>query len=185
MSQFPPWGTARIRYVSLDIANNKIHLLRVNSPSWGAAAMLGARSGVSGLADSLKKTRRVGASAVKAPAKTRRKAERAFPYVRILIGEMVLGPGKVDLLEAIGRTGSISAAGRELGMSYRRAWLLVDALNHMFPDALVTASPGGSRGGGAKLTDYGRGVAAAYRRVEERARPATAEEVAPCNVLVA
>src|SRR5262249_55208205 len=105
-----------------------------------------------------------------AKPKARRKSERAFPYVRILIGEMGLGPGKVDLLEAIGRTGSISAAGRELGMSYRRAWLLVDALNHMFPDALVTAAPGGSRGGGAKLTDYGRGVAAAYRRVEERAR---------------
>ena len=57
-------------------------------------------------------------------------------------------------------------------MSYRRAWLLVDALNHMFPDTLVSAAPGGSRGGGAKLTDYGRGVAAAYRRVEVRTRAA-------------
>ncbi|HET6320956.1 MAG TPA: LysR family transcriptional regulator [Hyphomicrobium sp.] len=97
---------------------------------------------------------------------------------------MVLGPGKVDLLEAIGRTGSISAAGRELGMSYRRAWLLVDALNHMFPSALVTASPGGSRGGGAKLTDYGRGVAAAYRRVEARTRAVMREELEPFNVRV-
>ncbi len=114
--------------------------------------------------------------------KAKRKAERAFPYVRILIGEMVLGPGKVDLLEAIGRTGSISAAGRDLGMSYRRAWLLVDALNHMFSDVLVAASPGGSRGGGAKLTDYGRGVAAAYRRVEARARAAMREEMAAFNV---
>ena len=112
----------------------------------------------------------------------RHKAERAFPYVRILIGEMVLGPGKVDLLESIGRTGSISAAGRELGMSYRRAWLLVDALNHMFPSVLVDASPGGSRGGGAKLTDYGRGVAAAYRRVETRARAAMREEMVAFNV---
>ena len=114
-----------------------------------------------------KKTKRAAALAKSAatPAskpKAKRKSERAFPYVRILIGEMVLGPGKVDLLEAIGRTGSISAAGRELGMSYRRAWLLVDALNHMFPDTLVSAAPGGSHGGGAKLTDYGRGVAAAY-----------------------
>lgn len=137
-----------------------------------------------------KKTKRVAALGKSAatPAlkpKVKRKSERAFPYVRILIGEMVLGPGKVDLLEAIGRTGSISAAGRELGMSYRRAWLLVDALNHMFPDTLVSAAPGGSRGGGAKLTDYGRGVAAAYRRVEARACAAMQEEMAAFNVRVA
>ena len=136
-----------------------------------------------------KKTKRVTAVAKSAAApaakpKAKRKAERAFPYVRILIGEMVLGPGKVDLLEAIGRTGSISAAGRDLGMSYRRAWLLVDALNHMFPQVLVTAATGGSHGGGAKLTDYGRGVAAAYRRVEMRARAAMREEMAAFNVLV-
>jgi molybdate transport system regulatory protein len=136
-----------------------------------------------------KKTKRThgaarASSATEAAPKRKRKAAHAFPYVRILIGEMVLGPGKVDLLEAIGRTGSISAAGRELGMSYRRAWLLVDALNHMFPDALVTAAPGGSRGGGAKLTDYGRGVAAAYRRVEARTRAAMREEMAQFNVPV-
>jgi molybdate transport system regulatory protein len=143
------------------------------------------------LSEASKKTKRAGSAkptakaATKVPPKAKRKAERAFPRVRILIGDgMVLGPGKVDLLESIGRTGSISAAGRELGMSYRRAWLLVDALNHMFPDQLVTASPGGSHGGGAKLTDYGRGVAAAYRRVEERARLAMREELAPFNVRV-
>jgi molybdate transport system regulatory protein len=139
------------------------------------------------VSETAKKTKRKGARQVEKPAadsapKRKRKAERAFPYVRILIGEMVLGPGKVDLLEAIGRTGSISAAGRELGMSYRRAWLLVDALNHMFSSVLVAASPGGSRGGGAKLTDYGRGVAAAYRRVETRARAAMREEMAAFNV---
>ena len=135
------------------------------------------------MSEASKKTKRDGAA--KSAPKAKRKREKAFPRVRIRIGdEMVLGPGKVDLLESIGRTGSISAAGRELGMSYRRAWLLVDALNHMFPNALVTASPGGSRGGGAKLTDYGRGVAAAYRRVEERTRVAMREEMAPFNVLV-
>ena len=141
------------------------------------------------MSETAKKTKRKGArqvekSAAHSSPKRKRKAERAFPYVRILIGEMVLGPGKVDLLEAIGRTGSISAAGRELGMSYRRAWLLVDALNHMFSSVLVAASPGGSRGGGAKLTDYGRGVAAAYRRVEARARTAMREEMAPFNIRV-
>jgi molybdate transport system regulatory protein len=143
------------------------------------------------VSDRAKRPKRAGADAgEKMAAKpaaqraSRAKPERAFPYVRILIGEMVLGPGKVDLLEAIGRTGSISAAGRELGMSYRRAWLLVDALNHMFPQPLVNAAPGGSRGGGAKLTDYGRSVAAAYRRVEARARAAMREELAPFNVRV-
>jgi molybdate transport system regulatory protein len=139
------------------------------------------------VSETAKKSKRASAPARKAvkPAKpAAKKAEHAFPYVRILIGEMVLGPGKVDLLESIGRTGSISAAGRELGMSYRRAWLLVDALNHMFPDTLVSAAPGGSRGGGAKLTDYGRGVAAAYRRVEARARSAMREEMAAFNVRV-
>ncbi len=138
------------------------------------------------MSEASKKTKRVTArTAVKAIPKAKRKSERAFPRVRILIGDgMVLGPGKVDLLEAIGRTGSISAAGRELGMSYRRAWLLVDALNHMFPDQLVSAAPGGAKGGGAKLTDYGRGVAAAYRRVEAKARVAMREELAPFNVQV-
>lgn len=139
------------------------------------------------MSETAKKSKRASAPAKKAVKPTKpavKKAERAFPYVRILIGEMVLGPGKVDLLESIGRTGSISAAGRELGMSYRRAWLLVDALNHMFPDTLVSAAPGGSRGGGAKLTDYGRGVAAAYRRVEARARSAMREEMAAFNVRV-
>jgi molybdate transport system regulatory protein len=132
-----------------------------------------------------KRAKRENAPGAKPVPKAKRNVEHAFPRVRILIGDgMVLGPGKVDLLEAIGRTGSISAAGRELGMSYRRAWLLVDALNHMFPAALVTASPGGSHGGGAKLTDYGRGVAAAYRRVEARTRAAMREELAPFNVRV-
>lgn len=131
------------------------------------------------------KTKRKRPTEDKSTPAVQRKADRAFPRLRILIGDgMVLGPGKVDLLEAIGRTGSISAAGRELGMSYRRAWLLVDALNHMFPDPLVTTAAGGSHGGGAKLTDYGRGVAAAYRRVEERARTAMREEMAPFNVRV-
>ena len=135
------------------------------------------------MSETKKKAKRASAPArAKAP---KRKPVHAFPRVRIHIGDdMVLGPGKVDLLEAIGRTGSISAAGREMGMSYRRAWLLVDALNHMFPDALVIASPGGAHGGGAKLTDYGRDVAAAYRRVEARARTAMREEMAPFHVRV-
>jgi molybdate transport system regulatory protein len=107
-------------------------------------------------------------------------AGRAFPRLRIAMGEgLILGPGKVDLIEAIERNGSISAAAREMGMSYRRAWLLVDALNRMFSRPLVVAAPGGARGGGAQITDFGRAVAAAYRRIEARTREAIREELGP------
>ena len=92
---------------------------------------------------------------------------------------LILGPGKVDLIEAIERTGSISAASREMGMSYRRAWLLVDALNTMFGRPIVTAAPGGSKGGGAEVTELGRAIAKAYRRIERRTRAAIHEELAP------
>ncbi|XSG83603.1 MAG: winged helix-turn-helix domain-containing protein [Methyloligella sp. ZOD6] len=91
---------------------------------------------------------------------------------------LVLGPGKIELLEAIDRTGSISAAGRAMGMSYRRAWLLVDALNRMFAKPLVLKSTGGARGGGAEVTDEGRAVVSAYRRAEERAETIIKEELA-------
>lgn len=80
-----------------------------------------------------------------------------------------LGPGKIDLLEAIEETGSISAAGRSMAMSYRRAWLLVDNLNQMFRQPLVEASPGGAKGGGARLTAMGREVVAHYRAIESKA----------------
>ena len=77
-----------------------------------------------------------------------------------------IGPGKVRLLEAVGRTGSISQAGRELGMSYRRAWLLVNDLNLCFRQAVVTARPGGTQGGGAKLTKFGEKLIRDYRAIE-------------------
>jgi molybdate transport system regulatory protein len=80
-----------------------------------------------------------------------------------------IGPGKVRLLEAIGRTGSISQAGRELGMSYRRAWLLVNDLNLCFQQAVVSARPGGSQGGGAQLTKFGEKLVADYRAIESDA----------------
>ena len=66
-----------------------------------------------------------------------------------------LGPGKIRLLEAIAKTGSISQAGRKLGMSYRRAWLLVDDMNNCFRDPVIEAQPGGAHGGGAVLTPFG------------------------------
>ncbi|ACI99603.1 winged helix-turn-helix domain-containing protein [Rhodospirillum centenum] len=85
-----------------------------------------------------------------------------------------LGPGKVRLLEEIGRHGSISAAGRALGMSYRRAWLLVDEVNRSFRDPAVATQLGGPGGGGAALTDWGRTLVALYREVERAAAGAAA-----------
>lgn len=80
--------------------------------------------------------------------------------------ERAFGPGRADLLEAIDREGSISAAGRALGMSYRYTWLLVDSMNRCFAARLVETAAGGRRGGGAQLTEGGRHVLAAYRALE-------------------
>ena len=77
--------------------------------------------------------------------------------------EIAMGPGKADLLEAIAREGSISAAGRAMGMSYRRAWLLVDTMNRCFRAPLVEAHPGGGQQAGARLTPEGEKALAAYR----------------------
>ena len=77
-----------------------------------------------------------------------------------------LGPGKVRLLELIGATGSISAAAREMKMSYRRAWLLIEESNRLFAAPLVESSTGGAGGGGATLTDLGVRVIATYRKIE-------------------
>src|SRR5215475_3249356 len=84
-----------------------------------------------------------------------------------------LGPGKVRLLEAIEKTGSISQAGRVLGMSYRRAWLLVDDMNNCFRDAVISAQPGGAHGGGATLTPFGQKLVERYRAIENEAMDAT------------
>ena len=99
------------------------------------------------------------------------------PRLRVLLGASIaIGPGKAELLDAIGRTGSISAAAREMGMSYRRAWLLVEAINAAFVEPLVSTATGGSGGGGAQLTDFGRSVLDRYRRMEQRAATAVARE---------
>ncbi len=103
---------------------------------------------------------------------------RAALRLRIIFpDERQIGPGKADLLEAIGRTGSISSAARELGMSYRRAWLLVDEIGKLFKRPIVTTAAGGVRGGGAALTDFGRALVTAYRRIEDRAAEAARAEL--------
>jgi molybdate transport system regulatory protein len=88
-----------------------------------------------------------------------------------------LGAGKVALLEAIEKTGSISAAGRAHQMSYRRAWLLVDELNQLFATPVVAAHHGGAKGGGASLTDEGRRVVTLYREAEAKMRSAAQGEI--------
>jgi molybdate transport system regulatory protein len=95
----------------------------------------------------------------------------------VLNAEHALGPGKADLLEAIAQAGSISAAGRALGMSYKRAWQLVDNLNRSFAHPLVQASKGGGRGGGATLTPTGIKALAAYRGLEQKMTKAAAAEI--------
>ncbi len=91
--------------------------------------------------------------------------------------EIAVGPGKVDLLEAIDAAGSITAAARSLGMSYRRAWLLVDTMNRCFRTPLVEAEAGGKRGGGARLTRLGSEVIERYRRIQRRAERAGAADI--------
>jgi molybdate transport system regulatory protein len=88
-----------------------------------------------------------------------------------------IGPGKAKLLESIRDTGSISAAAREMGMSYKRAWLLLDSINQAFTEAVVTAAPGGSGGGGATLTPFGAEVLERYRRIHDRASKIAADDV--------
>ena len=80
--------------------------------------------------------------------------------------EIAMGPGKADLLEAIGAQGSISAAARAMGMSYRRAWLLVDAMNRCWEGPLVETSPGSAHGGGARVTLLGQTVLRHYRALQ-------------------
>ena len=84
-----------------------------------------------------------------------------------------LGPGKIRLLEAIEKTGSISQGGRTLGISYRRAWSLVDDMNTCFRDAVISAQPGGVQGGGASLTPFGQRLVKLYRAIENDATNAT------------
>ena len=95
--------------------------------------------------------------------------------IRIVFGdEEMIGPGKAELLERIDRCGSIAAAGREMNMSYKRAWQLIGTLNAMFREPLVDSTRGGPGGGGAVLTEAGRAVLSHYRAFEVDAAQAGA-----------
>jgi molybdate transport system regulatory protein len=98
--------------------------------------------------------------------------------LRILAaGAPAMGPGKAELVERIAQTGSISAAARAMGMSYRRAWQLVEALNQAFRQPVVLTAVGGQRGGGAKVTAYGLQLVRRFRAMEEKASAAIAADV--------
>ncbi|MDP6786721.1 MAG: LysR family transcriptional regulator [Rhodospirillales bacterium] len=114
------------------------------------------------------------------------KAKTNGARLRILIGAATsLGPGKADLLEAIVRSGSISAAARAMGMSYRRAWLLVDSMNRSFRQDLVVTATGGRGGGGSRVTPFGMDILVRYRRTEATASAAVADDVAAFAKLMA
>lgn len=93
-------------------------------------------------------------------------------------GRHAVGPGKIRLLEAIRDAGSIREAGRSLGMSYRRAWLLVAALNECFEERVVSTQLGGAHGGGATITEFGTRLIETYREIEREAHSANAGRLA-------
>ena len=95
-----------------------------------------------------------------------------------------IGPGKIALLEEIRSTGSISAAARSIGMSYRRAWLLVEEINQTLREPAVKAETGGARGGGAVVTAVGERMVDLYRAIETQARTATGGEFRAMGKLI-
>lgn len=105
--------------------------------------------------------------------------------MRLLLPEGAVGPGKVALLEAIQRTGTISGAARSLDMSFRRAWLLIDTMNAMFREPVVKATVGGKSGGGAELTAVGHELVERFRAIEAAARDIAAPHLARLDELVA
>lgn len=96
----------------------------------------------------------------------------------------MLGPGKAELLEHIRDTGSISAAGRAMDMSYKRAWMLVDAMNAAFTAPLVESARGGAGGGGAQVTEVGLEVLRLYRALQDKAARAGQAEMAAISAML-
>ena len=111
-----------------------------------------------------------------------RHPDRLGLHLRVVLADgVVIGPGRADLLQAIGEHGSISAAGRAIGMSYKRAWDLAEAVSSRF---LIETSAGGAAGGGTRLTEAGEAVLAAYRRIEVAAADAVAQELQALTALL-
>ena len=105
--------------------------------------------------------------------------------LRILFGqEIAMGPSKLNLLKSISTNGSISGAARQMNMSYRRAWLLVDTMNRCFRSPVVAASPGGKGGGGATITEFGQTVIDSYEVMEQKAIAATLQDIEKFSFLM-
>ena len=105
--------------------------------------------------------------------------------IRVLLGSaFAIGPGKADILQAVEQTGSISAAARSLGMSYRRAWLLIDTMNQCFRKPVVDTATGGKGGGGAQITVFGSTVLLHYRKMEAAAATSVARHMTGFNRLL-
>jgi molybdate transport system regulatory protein len=110
---------------------------------------------------------------------------RGATKLRVMYGtEIAIGPGKVELLQAIAETGSISASAKRLGMSYRRAWLLVDTMNRCFREPVVVSATGGTRGGGAQVTDFGRRALERFRAMRAAVDRALDPELARFSELL-
>lgn len=121
--------------------------------------------------------RRSGASTAPRLA-DRKRVTSSAPQIRFRVdfdNRCSVGVGKIRLLEAIEHTGSLSQAARDMGMSYRRAWLLIDSMNGEFDTPVISATVGGSGGGGAKLTSFGEELIEAYRELETRLAPLTTD----------
>lgn len=88
-----------------------------------------------------------------------------------------LGPGKIRLMELIEETGSMAAAGRAMGMSYRRAWMLVQEINGLFSEPVIVKHLGGAHGGGASLTSFGKEVVERFRRIERKLSDSAATDI--------
>lgn len=95
-----------------------------------------------------------------------------------------MGPGRAELLEKIAESGSISAAAREMGMSYRRAWQLVEAINKSFSQQVVVTAIGGKRGGGTQITDFGMDVIKRFRAMESKASATIADDIERFDALL-
>jgi molybdate transport system regulatory protein len=123
-------------------------------------------------------------------ASPRSSPEQAKPTLRfrmrITIGDVIaIGPGKIALLEAVDRTGSITAAAKSLGMSYRRAWILLDEMNRALRQPAVGSAKGGADGGRSTLTDAGRQLLTLYRRIEETAATAGEDDIRQLMAMLA
>jgi molybdate transport system regulatory protein len=119
------------------------------------------------------------ATAKSSSGKEARKSAPSKPQIRIMFRKAIaMGPGKADLLKAIDASGSISAAARSLGMSYRRAWLLVDTMNQSFKSPVVETLTGGQKGGGARVTDTGHEVLQRYLDMEAKAAASVKKDLA-------